>query len=407
MGHDGVNILMLNPVHPSVPHVSGVRAWRFSQELALLGHRVALITAPMDGSSAVDADIAGHDWTRPLVIACHRMGEPSQGISGNVLFRKSVTAMRLLQDGGADGAWGRAAVRWALRAGGIFDPDVIWCTFGQGESVIATRRIAEALGRPWVLDIKDNWELYVPRGLRRLMAWRTRGASAIVANARLTADMASKWQKAKASIVYSGVEEAFYQRPGSEGRDSRFVLNLVGSVYSRAQLERFLDGVRLWFARLPEGHRERVAIRYLGGDVEMVNAVAERKLPGMTMDIRGHVPVAEFARHCASAGANAYIAYHATFHHKLLELLATDNPVIAFPNERKESIDLAKSFTGGLHVAPTSEDLARLLGELHAQYASGVRRQHAGPDPRAYSWRDQARLLERVLMEAAHKGNAS
>ena len=70
--------------------------------------------------------------------------------------------------------------------------------------------LAKAFGCPWVLDIKDNWELYVPSGLRRLMAWRTRGWAAVTANAEFTARKANIWQRSDAAIIYSGVDDVFF-----------------------------------------------------------------------------------------------------------------------------------------------------------------------------------------------------
>ena len=134
-----MNILMINPVHPSVPHISGVRAWRFSQELAKRGHRVVLLTARHEGQTGDDTSIVDTgDWREPVVLACGAAAreesavQPMKGLPGRL-----ATAMRMLRHGGRGGAWVQEAVRTALRSRSAFEPNVVWCTFGMLESVFA------------------------------------------------------------------------------------------------------------------------------------------------------------------------------------------------------------------------------------------------------------------------------
>ena len=178
-----MNILMVHPVHPSTPHVSAVRTWRFAQELAALGHRVVLLTATPEGETAACEVHSDHDWKKPLLLACASAASAEPKTHWPTSLRRVRTALRMLWQGGAAGTWLRAAVITGTRLPPAFQPDVIWCTFGQMEAVFAARQLARKLRRPWVLDLKDNWELFVPRGLRKLMAWRIRGSAAATANA--------------------------------------------------------------------------------------------------------------------------------------------------------------------------------------------------------------------------------
>ena len=179
-----MNVLMVNPVHPSTPHISAVRAWRFAEELAHRGHRVILLTAHRaDGDPTQSPTVATHDWHEPLVMSFAGINRKAPGFSLPRPLRRAATAVRMLRDGGRNGAWVRASVAGITPSLAAFKPDVVWCTFGAMEGVIAAKQIANVVGCPWVLDVKDNWELYVPRGMRRLMAWRVKGWSALTANA--------------------------------------------------------------------------------------------------------------------------------------------------------------------------------------------------------------------------------
>ncbi|MFT3755264.1 MAG: hypothetical protein QM769_04855 [Pseudoxanthomonas sp.] len=398
-----MNILMLNPVHPSVPHISAVRAWRFARELSALGHRVVLVTKPVaSGKPTGTNPLDGHDWATPCVLACGNAPAVPGGTSGKGLFGKVGTAIGLLRQGGKDAQWCKEAVRISTRLPEGLAPDVVWCTFGKGEAVVAARRIAKALKRPWILDLKDSWELYVPRGLRHVMAWRLRGWTRATANAQLTADLLRKWHGADPVIVYSGVEREFYPVQSRPPADATFVVNLVGSVYSRQRLEQFLLGIRQWFDRLDATDHASFILNYFGGDVDMVRSVAGEMFPELPVRIHGYIPVEALARHCLEAAANAYVALasNAGFHHKLLELLATGKPVIAFPEETSESIALAASFGTPLRIASNSLELAVILSQIHQGDSANVGCQRPDNGRKSYSWPDQARILEQVFIEA-------
>ena len=199
-----MNVLMVNPVHPSTPHISAVRAWRFAEELAHRGHRVVLLTAHRaDGGADQGPPTDNHDWHEPLVLSFAGVNRKVPSVSPPRPLRRAATAVRLFRDGGRNGAWVRASVAGVTRSHAGFKPDVVWCTFGTMEGVFAAKQIAKVTGCPWVLDVKDNWELYVPRGMRRLMAWRIKGWSAITANAESTAYVAAKWHDASPAVIYS------------------------------------------------------------------------------------------------------------------------------------------------------------------------------------------------------------
>src|SRR5690606_29293813 len=107
--------------------------------------------------------------------------------------------------------------------------------------------------------------------------WRTRGWAALTANSQFTASKSLRWQGVDADIVYSGVDESFIERnSGVKQDDAEFLINVVGSVYFFDRLDALLAGIDDWGATLAQESRKRVTIRYLGGDVDMFERVAQR-----------------------------------------------------------------------------------------------------------------------------------
>jgi glycosyltransferase involved in cell wall biosynthesis len=401
-----VNILMVNPVHPATPHISATRAWRFSEELSRRGHRVVLLTASppasvQEGPDDPDRDVRGHDMQRPLVVACGSAATNEAAPSAMPVLRRVTTATSMMLDGGQRKAWVARATRAAEGLPSDCRPDVIWCTVGMLESAFVAKRAATAFGCPWVLDVKDNCEAFVPRGLRSIMSWRLRGWAAVTANAQFSADLVQGWLGTAPSVIYSGVESDFFSPAETVDPPEGVVrLMLVGSTYFPHELLRCFEGIRMWFNRLPAEQQRRVVLQYIGGDGEAVASAASRLLPEACVEVLGYRPVAEMARACRSASVNMYIAHPAGFHHKLLELFACGRPVIAFPSEQAEATQLSQQTGARLRVAESPEVLADLLFTLPRTVDDRPGPSSADFESR-WSWAAQAATLELVLRRVA------
>jgi glycosyltransferase involved in cell wall biosynthesis len=408
-----MNLLLINPIHPATPHISAMRAWRFSQALAAMGHRVVLLTAtPAGVEEGQIPSTHGHDWRAPLVLAVAAFDTTSTAGGRNPLFRRLATAWQLLRRGGHQKVWVEAALGAARRLSSEFRPDAIWTTFGRMEAVFLAREIAQAQRIPWVLDLKDNWELFVPRLLRRLMARRISGWSALTTNAVLHGARARRWLGTQAQVIYSGVDEAFLGGGGqaagvplpsktpADAKD-RFVLNLVGSLYFEDRLADLLQGIAAWSRTLTASERQQVVLRYVGGDVGMFERLIELAGLEVACQADGYVPVPSMAVSCREAAVNMYIAHEGSFHHKLLELLASGRPVMCYPQEGSEAHMLAAGLQGELIEPLDREGTMQALRALHHRWRDGADR----PAPplelyQQYSWDSQANLLEGVLINA-------
>jgi glycosyltransferase involved in cell wall biosynthesis len=328
--------------------------------------------------------------TTDVPVAAVRRGGP---------FSKLRTAWLLARHGGAQGGWATHALQAVADRHHRYVPDLVWCTFGKMEAIFAARRIAARSRCPWVLDIKDNWELYVPRGLRRVMVWRTRGWSAVTANAQFTADKVRKWQRAQAEVVYSGVDEAFYERePGEQETISNFRVNLIGSLYFHEHLLTFLGGLQAWVNGLPQSQSVTVELCYMGSDGAKFDALVQSGLHGIERRNLGYVDTRRMAAHCQGGAVNAYIGHSGTFHHKLLELLACGRPLLVVPGEGREEKALAQRSGSTLLEAADADQVAAALAQLHERWQTPAA--NGGGDvaaAREYSWPNQALRLNRVF----------
>jgi glycosyltransferase involved in cell wall biosynthesis len=405
-----MNLWLVNPVHPSTPHISAVRAWRFAQALSRMGHRVVVLTATPAGVNPGPIPIAEeHDWREPLVIAAAMFESGPPGSRNPALLRKLQTALKMVRHGGYGSRWADATVAAALGLGDRFRPDAIWATYGKMEAAFVAKRLSRLLGVPWVLDIKDNWEVFVPRLLRGTMARRLRGWRAITANCAFTRDQATRWHGGTpARIVYSGVDEAFFADlvPDAGGRpvaNDAFVINLIGSLYYAEKLHALLQGVLNWVCQLTDEERQCIELRYLGSDVGMFErTIQDIGLPIATRS-EGYLSIERMAAATRAAQVNMYVTHDGSFHHKLLELLASGPPVLAYPQEGAEARALACEIQGDLIEPVDPQGVEGALTALHRRWqrddADGVC--PAPPLCERFSWDLQARELEEVLAHVA------
>ena len=401
-----MRLLFVSEVHPGTPHISAVRLWAFACELVKRGHQVVFVTRPAQiqgaGTSAGPAAplVEQQDWRQPLVIELPTPSAASTSPRPPIsILRRIRTAWNLLVRGGPHWQWSEAVASHAAKIAADVRPELIWTTFGHTSNLMAARALARAAKCPWVLDVKDNWELYVPKGLRRLMAWRTRGWSAMTANAEFTQTLARRWQGKEATVVYSGVDAAFMQTDaGSAGPVQELAVNLIGGLYDRARLREILGGLADWMAGLAEAERARVRIRYLGGDTEIFHQAAAGIVAQNYLEVPGYVAISEMARLCRLALANLYVRHDGGFHHKLLELLACGRPAAVYPRESEESWALVERTGGRLVEVSSRGEVSGTIARIHRESRDGgIKDAPLASAEFPYTWANLAVGLEAVF----------
>ncbi|MBK9241945.1 MAG: hypothetical protein IPL75_17255 [Acidobacteria bacterium] len=401
-----MRVVVVNHVHPSVPHVSGMRAWHFAQELAVRGHQVILVCEQDDrgpGSpdpSQLQDHINAHDWRTPLVIAVtptpfaalNRVRSPRTGS----LHRKSLVVWSYVRHSGMFTDFSAGAAPFLPTIASVFQPQIVWGMFGNTDCWLIAQRLARLARCKWVADMKDSWDEWIPRGLKTLVARRFRDMSAGTSNAEFHAGAMARWFPARPSVVYSGVAPEFMRpRPQHSGR---FRVTLVGATYAAENLSRFVRAFSDWVQSLPSSERQRITLGYAGSDAALVEAAVTGLESVVHLDIRNQLPLPEFAALCGESALNAYLWSPATFHHKVVELLACQRPILSFPGERAESLKLAELAGGTLLVCADESQVRAALARVWNGGAVPV----ADPERlQQLTWTAQAGTLERVLRRAA------
>ncbi len=255
------------------------------------------------------------------------------------------------------------------------------------------------------MDVKDNWDLYVPRGLRRLTAYRFRDAAGSTSNARLHGNLAARCHHQPHAIIYSSIATEMIATNGGTPRRDVFVLTLIGGTYQTDKLGRFLAALNGWLATLSPAERAVVEFHYAGtATADVASALAAAPL-GCRACIHGPLSHAALAELCQSAAANGYIWLPLTFHHKLLELMACRRPVISFPGEHAESKELARQVVGELAACANEDELITAFGRAFRRWQAGDGA-IISVDISAFTWDAMAAKLEAFMIEIVENHRA-
>lgn len=398
--------VFVSDMSPSLGHVYGLRVASLARAMATRGHSV-LILAPASDDAAADETsdalaerIRGHDWREPLLV--ERALRPQAALSMQRsdstpgLLRRALTAWLILTKGGVQGDWvagARPAYDTIVRE---FRPDIVWANFGNLSNLVVGQQIAARARIPWTIDFKDNFANYVPAGLHTPLARRFRKAAAVTTNAMLHGNAAGRWFRQPRTVIYSGVAPDMVASPASLPRADRFLVTLVGSAYDTGNLRRFVDALAGWVARGGDGRAGETLFRYAGAQHVDVVGVVERSGLACEATVTPNIPHGELADLCHDAAANCYTWAAFGFHHKALELMACRRPVIVFPGEHRETIDLAKRVAGDLNVCRDEEQLATAFDRAYALWRE---RRPATPnlDISGVSWDAGAAQLEGIF----------
>lgn len=401
-----MRLVFVNHAHPETPHVSGMRLGHFADAMARRGHAVILLTASLPERSVVNAEVhaelgklAERDWGAPLVVPVRpQTYRPVEVVRQRALpsvLRRALTAWLFVRHGGVFADWTLAALPIAQRIAEEFKPDLVWATFGNTSNLWLAQSIAKRAGCPWVMDVKDNWEAFVPVGLRQVMARRFSDAAGMTSNARHHQLVASRWLKVlNYAVIYSGVGETFFAAESHEPDEAaQRDIVLVGSTYDEDRLSECLGALSAWLAALPPRELERIRFVYAGSDHVRVRALLARSPLPCQVEINGQLPLQQLASCCKRALVNCYLWAPSGFHHKLLELLVAGAPVVAYPGEHEESLNFAASTTTPFFVC--ADAIA-----LRDAFAQVWKRQAALADDRVtppWRWDDFAEELEALF----------
>jgi len=407
-----VKLIFVNHAHPYLPHVSGIRLWRFAQEMVKRGHQVIHITATLNGETGVSNEqierlLNEHRWTVPLHLPVKPVFRHAlDAARRNVVpakIRRIITAYALFARGGVFYDWTDAAHDLVAPLSRYFLPEVVWGTFGNSSNLFLARSIAKKAKCVLVIDCKDSISSFVPKLAHTVVAGLYREAHCFTANALDLSRETSSFFGRECHTLYSGVDSCFRVN-GSEAlngtEDRIFDLTLTGSIYSEHELHNFMCGLKQWRDQNERKLGREVKLTYVGAEYRVVQRMAASLGIENWAKSNPYVPLPEVARVCRKASANVYLK-GGGFHQKLLELLATKNPVIAYGGETQESLSLAEEFGGELHAPANALDLAEALDKI--AYRMTAPREHSMNASDIFSWENQAVQLERLINMAVQK----
>lgn len=371
--------------------------------MAARGHQIILLTEALAGASAgptpgeLPNTIKSHDWSTPLILPVYPVDDValSKFRHGKFdpLFRRAFIACTYLKHGGLFGDWVKAARAYEDVISQTFRPEVVWASFGNTGVWNIGQGIARSSHCPWVADIKDNWQNFIPKGLRRWVASTYQDAAEFTTFSEGQSAEADLWFHQKKTVVYSGFDETDAE-PVTPSRDL-FEIFLTGSIYLEDNFAGFVAGLEGWLqSRSGTSHRP-VRFSYAGNDAERVGKATTRLEGLCELDVGGYLPLDKLIARQHAADVNAYIRMPGAyiFHHKLFELLNADRPILVYPKEVQEAETIASDVGGALFSCGSTREIEKALDHIEKSVSPSVNHKHL----MAYSWQGQAELLESVL----------
>ena len=388
-----MKLAVFNHVHPAAPHVAALRMREFANALAACGDRIVLVTGTLspdeagDDPGGVEQQLADHDWSRPLHLACRPVGGRVRRAAreGKIPppFRQLVIGGAYLAANGVFADWRMSAVKLQTVLARVFRPDFTFGTFGNTDTWMSARDLAREAGCDWIADYKDPWDKFVPPGLRSIVARRFSDMAAMTTFSETHMQDAATWFDGEKHVLYSGyIEDACQSLRGA--RDGGLHVCLTGSIYREDAVASLVEGL----ARIAQDRQ--VTLSYAGNDGARL-----RRLPdGIPFQDHGYLDAGALLDLQKTADVNAYIRNpDSLFQQKLIELLAVGRPVLAVPGESAEAVSIASRVGARLLNAETPAEIA---GELTAFDVAGS--PAAAPAEMAfYSWASQAERLRTLL----------
>ncbi|MBT5241851.1 MAG: hypothetical protein HOL61_14830, partial [Rhodospirillaceae bacterium] len=244
-----------------------------------------------------------------------------------------------------------------------FKPDIVWAIFGNTSCWKMGQALAHMARCPWVADIKDNWQAFVPKGLRKITAHKFSDAAAYTVLSKAHGDTFPLSPSSDFKTVYNGISPALMQamKNNRNAADRRHEILITGSLYRSDVLVQLLRSIYAWQQQHPG-----TTISYAGGDTATLEQAMSNLDSSVEVQNLGTLSPHDLWERQKNVRMNIYVRNPPNlFHHKLLELLAAGRPVLAYPGETDESHTIAKSMSGLFFACEDENEIHQALD--HAQ----------------------------------------
>ena len=190
--------VFINACHPDTPHICGVRARSFADAMASRGHKIILLTPPIEtfeadhyktqtltdeqhekyaAETGIKKDkFTSHNWNTAmrLVVPYDRNSVLPRLRRGAYLpgARQVRIAYNYLRYGNIYQDWNIAAQPYLEEITNKFCPNIIWAIFGHTGCWRMAQNLAKRAHCPWIMDVKDSWTSFIPNVFRTHLAKR-------------------------------------------------------------------------------------------------------------------------------------------------------------------------------------------------------------------------------------------
>ncbi len=405
--------VFVNHCHPDMDHVCGLRVGRFANAMAARGHQIVVLCEALPGDTSIlppsnlESALTEHEWAKPFILACPPVAHNQIKLARDGVlhtgWRQIVIAASYLFHGGMFPDWQSGTAPYLPELSRVFEPDVVWGTFGNTDTWRLCQNLARQADCPWVADFKDNWNAFVPPVLRTLVARRYGDAAHMTVFSMAHCDQADEVFPARIkTILYSGVDNVADKaaNKGAAQGNNQLSLFLTGSVYDVAKLRELIAGIESW-TRQNQAYSLR--LHYAGNDDAAVRTASDGT--NLAISYEGYLTQDRLHAMQAEASANLYVYNpRCLLHHKALELLAQGRPILVFPGETSEVKTLASEIGGCLFACADETAVSEALDVIvnnPPQVPELARRM-------AFTWAARAVVLETVLQNAiADKGKGT
>ncbi len=392
--------LFINHCHPETPHVCAIRMKSFAQAMTDKGHQILLLTEaldcdePEDSLEVISQSLINHNWSRPFVLSVTPVFDRliAKLRQRKLLFgiRQPFILMRYLNDSGVFSDWRKGAFKYEDLLKYYFQPDVIWATFGNSDCWKIAQHMSHQMNVPWAGDLKDNWEVFIPKGIRKIIANRFSDMAAVTAFSLSHKEQVKRVFKRDAEVIYSGFSDVLTECSYSVSTKRIMV---TGSLYDSNKFQILVNGILLWIKKRSFSLKE-IEFRYAGKDLEIFDKVSSCLKGYCTIIVDNYIEIDELRKLQAGAWINTYIFNEKSlFQHKTLELISAARPVLVVPSESNETLSIAKSVGVNFEACEAPFEIVNVLESYEDCKMPKVNMEIMSK----YSWDAQAKKLEEVL----------
>ena len=398
-----MKLVFVNHCHPATPHVCATRMREFAYAMTLLGHEVILLTETIPGVRAkikpeeIKAAILAHNFNSPLYLAIEPKGHPLiKRFRDNKLpwgIRQAVVIWYFLYHKGVYTDWRTGSQSYLTAIAENFKPDLVWATFLNTDAWNIAIDLAKISKIPWVGDIKDSWQVYIPRFFRKYLANYFDSCVALSTFSHFNSIDAQKWFSSPKTVIYSGFW-ADHLDPTNELSMDNINISLTGGIYDNYSLNQLVQGIKIWLEGLPQYERSKVCVTYAGNDTALVSRATKKLSNLCRINLLGFISIEELKKIHQISIANLYVKINRGFHHKTIEILSAGRPIICYPKESDEVINIARATNIDLHSCSTPLEISNALSESINTKSNEVGKNKALEE---LTWNSQAKKLENLF----------